>query len=457
MFTMKQGLIGLGIAALMSLLIYAVYYAISTNNSNNDIFKAKPSITFGEYETDGQWPVPTRYTASIAEGPKGNTVTVFSTTRSNPRFGVSPAGTVVQWYRAVAPLYTWEKHTMERRTDGSYVDTDVVPIPTPRVPSGSGQFQSKWAAEAGDQPAWMVPTWYRARYEVGEAAGPWSQPSEVFESGVYTNPSLRVESFPPMEVQWQRSVGSLGAWVGHVMTRRGDNTFVDVGEVEIPTPPAPTGNGRYEGKWNAQASEQIVPWRLPSEYRVRYVLGEVAGPWSAASEEFVSDVYTTPSLRAEPLYPFEIEWEACGSFITLPNTNSQAAELDMTVDGQNSFGIHIPFQAVWSPGSTDLVMPVVNFANIWNASTYGMIDPWPMDVLPDGSLELTLNRRGVSGDVWLSTTTPNRNQWWPLMGFDELGTWQLGEPIIADTPAGTVGCMSKIGSTTFVDEGNPFK
>ena len=221
----------------LSPLVATLIFLIRYFTKSKPIPKITPSITLGGYEADGQWVVPTRYAAAFKDGERGAaTTTLFDPERTNPRFGVTPEGQgEVQWFRAVAPLYTWEKHSLERRDDGSYVDTKPPPIITARTPTANGALEGKWNARAdAKKPAWTVPTRYRARYGVGNAAGPWSEASEAFASDVYTAPSLRVEAFYPLEVQWQRSVGPSGSWEGHAMTRQGDVTFVDTSTDHIP-------------------------------------------------------------------------------------------------------------------------------------------------------------------------------------------------------------------------------
>jgi hypothetical protein len=239
------------------------------------------------------------------------------------------------------------------------------------------------------------------------------------------------------------------------MKQEGVNVFVDVFNptiLTIPTPPAPVGNGKFEGKWNAEANEVVVPWVLPSKYRVRYLFGDIPGPWSPYTEEFVSDRYTTPSLRAEPHPLYRLEWEVNGSVIALPSVPNKLAVLNMTIDDRNSFGIHIPFGGWWPPESEQLIMSPVNFANIWNASNF-----WPINVRNDGKFQIIVSRQGSSGEVRLSPGNGQGNEWWTPMGFAPTGDWQLDEPITAEQSVVIPKSMTAIGTDTFIDQGNPFK
>jgi len=301
---------------------------------------------------------------------------------------------------------------------------------------------------------WTVPT----RYAVSFPNSARSEPTPPISSETQTNPKFAVPlTFQTAfgQAQWFRSLPPYTAWTPHIMKPLGMNVFVDVFDpalLTIPTPAAPVGNGKFDGKWNAEANEQVVPWVLPSKYRVRYLFGEIPGPWSPYTEEFVSDRYTHPSLRAQPNPLYRLEWEVNGSVIELPSVPNKVAFLNMTTDDQNSFGINIPFGAWWPPDSPTLIMSPVNFANIWNASNF-----WPMNVRDDGKLQIIVSHQGSSGDVRLSSNSQRGNEWWTPMGFAPAGDWQLDEPITAEQSVATRQSLTTIGTETFIDQGNPFK
>jgi hypothetical protein len=292
------------------------------------------------------------------------------------------------------------------------------------------------------------------------AGGTRGPPSELIHSKTHHQPSFQILN--KQVVQWYRAVAPDFEWKIHEMENRGSGLFVDVQSVPIPVPPAPKGNGLYENKWNEVAGDKLLPWLLPSVYRARYVSGAYAGEWSKESEVFRSDQYTSPSLVVDrfgdvanlPLEHFQIEWEACGSYIQLPMRDYQSSFM-MTHNDRTFWGISHPFGR-YRAGSGDLVMSVVNFVNAWNS--FNTDYRWPMSMLPDGTLQLTIvNKSEMPGaDFWLYTGSHAYNEWWPLMGFDGAGPWQNGEPITAEGPVATEGCMYKLGGVQFVDQGNPF-
>jgi hypothetical protein len=250
-------------------------------------------------------------------------------------------------------------------------------------------------------------------------------------------------------VKWFRAAAPDFVWKEHEMRMMTDGVYIDSQVVPIPTPPTPTGNGLFDNKWNRVADEKHVPWLLPSKYHVRYVHQNYVGEWSPYTEEYVSDQYTAPSLKAEPLVDeptanlFKIEWEACGSYIILPlSENSQTFR--MTFDDVNHFELSTQFGPI---GSDDyLLMPLATFVDTWNS--FNMADPWPMNLLPDGRLQImVVDGSGVPGsDFWLfEATDPSYNQWWSLMGFDQFGVWQLEEPITANESVAALGCVSRFG------------
>jgi hypothetical protein len=127
----------------------------------------------------------------------------------------------------------------------------------------------------------------------------------------------------------------------------------------------------------------------------------------------------------------------------------------MTHDHKYFWGISLAFGR-YRAGSGDLVMSLVNFVNAWNS--FSMPRPWAMSMLPDGTLQLTIAGAIPGTDFWLfkGSGSSTYNEWWPLMGFDGDGPWQIGEPITAEGSVATKGCMYKVGGVQFVDQGNPF-
>ena len=387
------------------------------------------------------WCYATTYRA--AYGSRSSTVDVdASETGLNPMLSITP-DIPVEWFKQ-GNNGEWVAHSMTRVADraGVYVD-EVNGCDAPTI-----EFMGVTMPSPYNMP-WLMPTRYCAAFTFGGRIGPVCSPSDVVFSTTHVQPTFKIEN-DRSGVHWYRAVAPDFQWQEHEMYNNTQGVYSDLQTVPIPTPPAPTGNGLYDNKWNRVADETYVPWLLPSRYRVRYVYQEYASDWSEYTEDYVSDQYTTPSLKAEPgpADIFQVEWEACGSYITLPPSNNYHQTFKMTFDGIQVFGISVPFGLI---GAGGLIMPLAAFVHTWNSSDVGPY-PWPMNLLPDGRLQLIVVKGGgVPGTNFWLIHSPSYNEWWPLMGFDSSAVWQLEEPITATESVAISNCVSRFG-LEFVDD-----
>jgi hypothetical protein len=386
------------------------------------------------------WCTPTAYRAVY--GSRSSIVEVAaSATHINPMIMLTP-DIPVEWFKQ-GDEGEWVAHSMERvvGTQAVYVDL-VNGCEVPIL-----EFRGVNMPSPHNMP-WLVPTRYCAAFMLGGTVGPTCTPSEIAFSTTHRQPGFRVANNRLGQVIWFRAMAPDFEWQEHDMHDNTEGNYTDLQTVPIPTPPAPTGNGLYDNKWNQVATVGEVPWLLPSRYRVRYVFEEYASDWSEYTEDYVSDQYTTPSLKAEPppADVFRVHWEACGSYISLPVFDNYYQTFKMTFDGDLFWGISAPVRRLWPH---DFMMPLASFVNAWNSLDVGPY-PWPMNLLPDGRLQLTVMKGGgVPGTgFWLFDSSSD--EWWSLMGFDTAGVWPLGEPITSAESVAVLGCVSKVG-LEFVD------
>lgn len=153
------------------------------------------------------------------------------------------------------------------------------------------------------------------------------------------------------------------------------------------------------------------------------------------------------------LDPFQIEWEASGSYITLPMGDDNGVQtFKLTTDDLTFFDISLPF-GQYGTASGDLVMQAANFVNTWNTLQLTYPNPWPMDLLPDEKLQLTVvnSSQEPGTEFWLLNEYESDNQWWPLLGFNQAGN-RIESPITAEESVVVPGYISVIGGASFVDE-----
>ena len=395
-------------------------------------------------------------------GSRSSTVQVAANpTRINPVLSVTP-DIPVEWFRfrqlGDGDEGDWVPHSMRRVGSGPaglYVDELNTCGSTPQPQPGLAptlESQGFLAPSTSDMP-WLVPTRYRAAFKVDNGFGPLSPASADIFSATDSQPAFKVLNNKPGMVQWYRAVAPEFEWKEHEMEYDADGIYSDLQLVPIPTPPAPVGNGLYDNKWNDVAGDQLVPWRLASQYRVRYVHENYGGDWSEWSEEYQSEEYTTPSLKTVALDPFQIEWEASGSYITLPmGDNNGVQTFKLTTDDLTHFGISLSFGQYGTP-SGDLVMQAANFVNTWNTLQLTNPNPWPMDLLLDEKLQLTVvnSSKEPGTEFWLLNEDESDNQWWPLLGFNQAGNL-IASPITAEESVVVPGTISVIGGASFVDE-----
>jgi hypothetical protein len=395
-------------------------------------------------------------------GSRSSTVQVAANlTRINPVLSVTP-DIPVEWFRfrqlGEGDEGDWVAHSMRRVGSGPaglYVDELNTCGSTPQPQPGLAptlESQGFLAPSTSDMP-WLVPTRYRAAFKVDNGFGPLSPASADIFSATDSQPAFKVLNNKPGMVQWYRAVAPEFEWKEHEMEYDADGNYSDLQLVPIPTPPVPVGNGLYDNKWNDVAGDELVPWRLASQYRVRYVHENYGGDWSEWSEEYQSEEYTTPSLKTVALDPFQIEWEASGSYITLPMSDDGEQTFKMITEGDAAFSITLPF-GPYGAGSDNLIIPAVKFVDAWNSLGTSFLFPWPMDLLPDKKLQLTVFKFGEDAGTKFSLfdEIESDNQWWPLLGFDEAGEWQIASPITAEESVVVPGTISVIGGASFVDE-----
>jgi hypothetical protein len=129
-----------------------------------------------------------------------------------------------------------------------------------------------------------------------------------------------------------------------------------------------------------------------------------------------------------------------------------AQTFKMITEGDAVFSVSLPF-GPYGTGSDDLLMPAASFVDAWNSLGTSFLYPWPMNLLPDRRLQLTVLRpEGDGTNFSLFEETESDNQWWPLMGFEEGGVWQIGSPITAQESVVDDLLVSVIGGELFVDQ-----